>query len=138
MVSESRLRRIINGIGIEVFTLKNLPYGINPLHDAVRESQLGDPAIIFDVGANVGQTSAYLRNAFSNSQIYAFEPVASTYQELIKNVSDLEVDTFNIGFGEKKQKLNVYLQDQSGLNSLVETLNKPNSSGDNEEVEIST
>jgi FkbM family methyltransferase len=118
--------------------MKRLPYGINHLNDVIREGELTDPSVIFDVGANIGQTSTYLRRAFCKSEIYAFEPVGSTYRELVENVSEKEVKAFNIGFGEKKEKLKVFLQNTSGLNSLVETLNKPTGSGEIEEVELST
>lgn len=123
---------------MEVFTLKNLPYGINHLIDAMREGEIIDPKLIFDVGANIGQTSAYMRKAFVQSEIYAFEPVNSTFRELLKNVPDKEVKKFNIGFGDTEECVKIFLQQKTGLNSLVESLNKPVDSQSSEEVVVTT
>lgn len=136
--SKRGLRRIAHKMGIEVYTLQHLPFGLNHLLDAIRKGELTNPDVIFDVGANIGQTSTYLRKAFPKSEIYAFEPVRSTYRELQKNVSDQRVKTFNIGLGDRGEKLKVYLQKESGLNSLVESLNKPNGSQVSEDAEITT
>lgn len=137
VVPKDAMRRIIRRMGIEVFTLKNLPYGINHLVDAVRERDLY-PKTIFDVGANLGQTSVYLRKAFNDSEIYAFEPVGSTFTKLEQNVSDKRIRTFNFGLGERKQTAEVFLQKSNTLNSLVESLNKPNGLAVSEIVEINT
>jgi FkbM family methyltransferase len=45
------------------------------------------PKIIFDVGANTGQSCIPYALAYPQAKIYAFEPVPSSYQELIKNAS---------------------------------------------------
>jgi len=132
------LRRIINKLGVEFFTLKKFPFGINYLTDAINMSVLSNPKIIFDVGANIGQTSMHFRNAFKETEIFAFEPVRSTYEELTKNLIGANVKTFNLGFGERQATKKVFLQELSELNSLVESLNKPNDTGAAEEVQITT
>jgi FkbM family methyltransferase len=43
------------------------------------------PEVIFDVGANVGQTSERLRIAFPEAIIYAFEPGSKTFEMLCEN-----------------------------------------------------
>lgn len=138
MVVKKKLKKIIHKAGIEVFTLSKLPLGINHLRDSARHGDLKNPGIIFDVGANIGQTSVQLRDAFKQSEIYAFEPVGSTFCELVKNVSAKNIKSFNIGFGDKKAKNKIYIQSSSGLNSLVNVLNKPNETRHSEDVEIST
>jgi FkbM family methyltransferase len=40
------------------------------------------PSCIFDVGANVGQTIAQIRDAYPDVQVHAFEPVAATFATL--------------------------------------------------------
>ena len=40
------------------------------------------PRVIFDVGANIGQTSARLAALFPDASIHAFEPVAASFAQL--------------------------------------------------------
>lgn len=135
---KNSLRYILNKMGLEVFTLKKLPFGVNHLRDIGRMGKLHDLKVIFDVGANIGQTSTHLRNVFKKAEIYAFEPVHQTYQELNKKLLGADVKTVNIGFGDAEEKKRIFLQRSSILNSLVDSLNKPNRTGTCEEVEIST
>lgn len=132
------LRKIVNKMGVEIFTLKKIPFGINHLSDVMSMGKLCDPRIIFDVGANIGQTSIDLRRVFKKTDIYAFEPIQSTYRVLAKNLIGTNVKAVNIGFGQREEKRKVFLQNLSELNSLVDSLNKPADSGTSEDVEIST
>ncbi|MGZ3885278.1 MAG: FkbM family methyltransferase, partial [Bacteroidia bacterium] len=75
---------------------------------------------LFDVGANIGQTSAELAGKFSNSTIYAFEPDASTYVKLQEATKALKnIKTFNIGFGSAAEKVEMNLNRNSGGNSIL-------------------
>jgi FkbM family methyltransferase len=66
---------------------------------------LGDKAkpILFDVGANIGGYSLFLKEYIVNSTIYSFEPVPETYLELQKNIG-AKTHTYNIGFGNAPGK----------------------------------
>jgi len=121
---KTALKDIARNLGLEIFILKTLPFGINHYRDMARFFQ-DKPQVVFDVGANIGQTSMSLRKFFPDSIIYAFEPVASTYTKLIDNTKDANVKAYNFGFGDEEKKSELFLQDDSGLNSLVEDLNKP-------------
>lgn len=44
---------------------------------------------IFDVGANVGQSTLEFSERFPNSEIHSFEPFPSTFQALVKNTGHL-------------------------------------------------
>lgn len=46
-----------------------------------------DPAMVFDVGANIGQSSLEFSTAYPSSHVHAFEPVGAAYAELVENVS---------------------------------------------------
>jgi FkbM family methyltransferase len=65
--------------------------------------QMGINAII-DVGANQGQFAVEIAKHFPNTPIYSFEPIASVYQILQKNVSNLNVKTFQSGVGAENTK----------------------------------
>src|SRR5687768_1091411 len=51
--------------------------------------EIRDPAsfkTVFDVGANVGQSTRRYRLAFPDAQIFSFEPVPTTYETLTANL----------------------------------------------------
>jgi len=77
------------------------------------------PKIIFDVGANIGQTSNYFINHFPQSEIYSFEPVADTYRQLINNSSHSKnISCFNQALGSVTQKSTIYVNSSSGSSSI--------------------
>ncbi len=47
-----------------------------------------EPSVIFDVGANVGQSALAYSAAFPAAQIHAFEPVPTTFRQLSAAVRD--------------------------------------------------
>jgi len=132
------VRRIANKLGIEFYTLKKRPFGTNHLSDAISMGSLHNPKIIFDIGANIGHTSMQFREVFRGAEIYAFEPVRSTFLELTKNLNGTDVRAVNVGFGEREERKKIFLQNLSELNSLVDALNNANGTGASEEVEIVT
>jgi FkbM family methyltransferase len=44
--------------------------------------------VIFDVGANVGQTAKTYRQLFPSAQIWSFEPFPASYESLCRSLSD--------------------------------------------------
>lgn len=140
-VIKSMAKKMFRNMGIEVYQRETMPSGIDFCTDAYRKILSRNKEavkIIFDIGANIGQTSSYLRKFFKTSQIYAFEPVNATYLELLKNVSKDNVACYNFALGEEKGKSKIFLQQASSKNSLVNMLNQPDNNGSYEEVEIST
>src|ERR1700678_1538228 len=59
------------------------PFGENAFHDMSRLVRNEAP-VIFDVGANIGQTIDQLQTIMPQSVIHAFEPSAANFQELKK------------------------------------------------------
>jgi len=81
-------------------------------------------AVIFDVGANIGEYSSKLFSIFSKSFIYSFEPNINTFSALQDNVENLKkVRPINIGFSDLKKQTEIftYLDD---LNSQHASLYK--------------
>ena len=64
--------------------------------------------VIFDVGANVGSYSKSLRELNSNVEIYCFEPHPRTFKQLLSNVTDLKINSFNVGVGSADGVLKLY------------------------------
>lgn len=59
---------------------------------------------IIDIGANLGQYAEFISKEFPNTPIHSFEPLASVYKELQKNVKHLNVKTYNYALGAKAGK----------------------------------
>lgn len=78
----------------------SLPRGVDFTYDT---RDIIDPkkvSVVFDVGANVGQSAEKFRDTYPNARIFCFEPVSSTYQELKRRVSKYErIETFKLAFG---------------------------------------
>jgi FkbM family methyltransferase len=60
-------------------------------------------ASVFDIGANIGLFSLYIKQKFPSSNIYAFEPIPAIYQLLCLNLADFStgVQTYNYGLAEQ-------------------------------------
>ncbi len=91
--------------------------------------------VIFDVGANIGQTATKMRKFFPKAEILSFEPSKNAYSLLRKNTNNLGINYFNFGFGSEAgmKKLNIY--EQSELNSVLFGGRSPIAV---EEIEINT
>ena len=60
------------------------------------------PETIFDVGANVGQSTKTFAAVFPNAAIHAFEPVAAVFDTLVANVGHLpKVRAHNLALGRR-------------------------------------
>ncbi|TWU27175.1 hypothetical protein Pla52o_10390 [Novipirellula galeiformis] len=69
------------------------------------------PSIIFDVGANVGQTACSLAQQYPRAIIHAFEPVKSTFDTLTKNVRrfpNVRCHQLALGASTSVAKINIY------------------------------
>jgi FkbM family methyltransferase len=78
------------------------------------------PLKIFDVGANIGQTANYFLEHFSETEIYCFEPVQSTFQKLTANVKSGRIHLFNEGLGSNRSIEKIHINDSSASSSLLE------------------
>ena len=135
------IKLILNKLGYKIIKKKYMGSGIDLLHDISIDRNIEDINIIFDVGANIGQTAKKFTNSFPKSTIYSFEPIYSSYIELKKNLSFANnIKFFQLGFSDKKSKVEVYHQSDSGLNSIKKEINKPgmNNPDSSEMVDIDT
>jgi FkbM family methyltransferase len=64
--------------------------------------------VIFDVGANVGAYSKFVKKLNQHIEIFAFEPHPTTYQRLVDNVETYGVNTYNVGVGSSEGMLKLY------------------------------
>lgn len=100
---------------------KLMPFGIHSNND-IRKIMNNKNLIIFDVGANIGNTVIDYKSFFSTATIYCFEPVKYTYELLVVNTKKLKsVNCFNFALGNKDEQIEIALSNDSELNSLLNT-----------------
>jgi FkbM family methyltransferase len=75
---------------------------------------------VFDVGANVGKTATTFRRHFPKAEIWAFEPVKASFEELVRTTADLErVHCFNLALGAESTTGEITADGTSTKNRLV-------------------
>jgi FkbM family methyltransferase len=81
----SSLKRILRTrFGVH-FYRRGTPWGLSLANDLRRIDPSFKARVIFDVGANVGQTALQMHKMFPLAVIQSFEPVASTFDEFRRN-----------------------------------------------------
>lgn len=76
--------------------------------------------VIFDVGANVGQSVDKFAKKFPASIIHSFEPSPATYQKLNNHCADLPlVNTWNCGVGSRQETLKFQENEYSVMSSFL-------------------
>lgn len=107
---------------------------------SLRMAKSKKPLVLFDVGANIGKYALTLLKTFpESSNIYGFEPSKKTFEELKRNLGVHDVKLFNIGFGEKKEHINLYsIGENTTLASAYQRESNENETVHVEQIEIST
>lgn len=77
--------------------------------------------VIFDVGANIGQSLEEFKNRLPKAEVHCFEPESKNFQQLQK-VGNKYPDCFlvNAGIGAQDGVLAINKYDESGLNSFLQ------------------
>ena len=88
-------------------------------YDMCRFSGTRDFQTIFDVGANVGQTTRLLKRYFPGATVHSFEPVSSTFKDLQAHCGRLRnVHLHQLALSSEPGQASIHLQTDSELNSL--------------------
>jgi len=87
--------------------------------DEIYKLKIKNNPIIFDIGANKGQSIKRFRKIFPNSVIYAFEPNIFEY-EILKNKykEDKKIILNNFAVGDKRETKSFYITAKSGSSSF--------------------
>jgi len=139
MAIKRALKNILESLtGIHIF--RELPRGISVVHDIARQFLGYRFNIIFDVGANVGQSAFVYLSSYPSSTIYCFEPIAETYNNLrIKMKGKSQVNCFMLALGSSSGKGTMISEGTSTRNCLVDKNSALDRNiGKTEQVDIST
>lgn len=74
--------------------------------------------LIFDVGANEGDSITRFRNLFTNPQIHCFEPTEDLFKKIKKNFNLSNLSLNNYALGKNKAKRNFYIYNYHRVNSF--------------------
>lgn len=95
-------------------------FGQDIFQDALVILKKKSNTVIFDIGANLGDTSLELAAKFSESTIYAFEPDPDTFNKLGLKTGHLKnICTYNLGFGNNNESKRLNINKVSGGNSFL-------------------
>lgn len=111
------IQSLLTYFGFNIINLKNSKSNLDQYFNKIIE--LTDP-LIFDVGANVGQSIEVYRKFLSNPKFHCFEPDKNAFEILEKKYSnDKNIKLNSFGLGDKKdfKNFNTYLA--SGKSSFV-------------------
>lgn len=96
-----------------------LPRGVDLFHDITRNLPAVNISVVFDVGANKGQSAIEFLRWFPSARIYCFEPVGKTFYQLQKTLKGNErVESFKLALGGAKGKGKVLLEGPSDMYRL--------------------
>jgi FkbM family methyltransferase len=94
--------------------------GLDPFFDMTVLTQ-ADAPVIFDIGANLGQSVAAFRESFPNSSVHSFEPSPTVFRQLEANTKGLkDVYLNNAAMGSSEGKMVLIENADPGMSSLLE------------------
>ena len=119
---KSTAKYILNLYGIEIYNTnyRTIPLGCDWRYDISYYSHQDKIKVVFDVGANIGQTVNQIIPIFPTSKIYCFEPIPSTFKVLCDNTKNLSnVKCFEIGLGDISGEFLITSEPLSGQNTFL-------------------
>jgi len=103
-IYKNTIRRLIGKCGMRISRASSLRYAYDRENYPLLSST---PApVIFDVGANIGQSTLWYLKSFPAATVYAFEPLPSVYKTLAANVGSLgNVTCIQKAVGERNEAI---------------------------------
>jgi FkbM family methyltransferase len=113
------IRNLAGKLGYRIVRDNPDQMGKDPLHD-MRTFLHGDSPVVFDVGANVGQTIQAFRSRFPTCFIHSFEPGPATFKILSERTAGLkDVRLWNCALGSVSGKMRFLENSQSEMSSFL-------------------
>jgi len=123
MTFKELIKKTFNYFGFEI-KKRNKEIKFLSFDEIYKEKIKKDP-VIFDVGANQGQSIERFKKIFENPVIHAFEPIKYEFDILKRKYSkDKNIILNNYAVGDKSEKKKFYITAQTGNSSFNKL--KPN------------
>jgi FkbM family methyltransferase len=130
------LKAILASVNLKVVRVSLQQRGTDLEVDLKRFFKTKPPTILFDIGANVGQTAQRFASFYSSADIYAFEPIQATYQILLsRTAKNPRIHCHCVALGEKSVEVEMRI----GTNSQGSRRTYPDNSdqgGPREKVQM--
>ena len=131
------LHNVLAKLGIYYAKRRYMPRGIDWAWDIRRMRAGHDLGVAFDVGANIGQTTALLLETFPGAAVHAFEPVKTTFDRLQRRFANApHFSGHRLAVSDQSGTVQVLSDPESQLNHIVARADL--STGDVEAVEAVT
>ena len=115
MTLKKQLQKLVERL-TNTHIFRVLPRGVDFAHDIANSLPMYRVDVVFDVGANEGQSAQRYLDRFPGSHIYCFEPVCDTFHRLEDNLKGNDrVLCFQIALGSSKGKGKMVLQGTSDM-----------------------
>ena len=99
--------------------LKKLPHGLDFIHDVRELPWPAEPNVIFDVGANIGQSAIPLSKAFPYATIQCFEPSAKNFTALLNATkNNNKIICHQIGISDLNGTASLILSEDNTMHHL--------------------
>lgn len=97
------VRSTLERLGYVLWKREFIRYGVDPFLDVTRLSRGWERSIdtVFDVGANIGQTTRAALDAFPQARIFAFEPEPKTFEQMSRSVGGDRVSLHQLALADK-------------------------------------
>jgi FkbM family methyltransferase len=114
------IRKLVRKIGFDIIPLELNKVGEYPYYDMSKFISSQTP-MLFDVGANYGQTIDDFREVFKNGIINSFEPSPITFDGLKKNTYNMKnVFIWNCGIGSSTKPMILNENTHRNMSSFLE------------------
>jgi FkbM family methyltransferase len=80
---------------------------------------VADAQVVFDVGANVGQSAKTYRRLYPHADIWSFEPFPTTYEHLCRSLADQRFHPVPLALSDRISKAELNIGAVSITNSLL-------------------
>ncbi len=123
MIKEA-INKVLASLGLKITRISVDEYGVNLEHDInklLRIIERSNIPVVFDVGANVGQSVVKFKRYCPNAQIHTFEPAEQTYHTLVENTRKYNtVIHNNFGLGAEVKEVRFYENTLDDISSFLE------------------
>ena len=118
MLIKNILVKILNFFGYKILRLKGANQNVN-IDDVDSFLVKKQQCMIFDVGANVGQSVKQFKKNFTEPVIHCFEPISDCLDVIKKDFpNDKSLILNNVGVGSKKGELKFYINYKKSTSSF--------------------
>jgi FkbM family methyltransferase len=113
------IKKIVEKItGCRIYR-NTLPHGTDCYLDIEKRQGRKSIKVVFDVGANTGQSAINYLHQFPVAEIYSFEPVAATYQKLVASTRQFtRINPYNLGMAREPGKTTINVNPTSLISSI--------------------